>query len=551
MLITGVTLNVQLLIFLGINLVISSIIATFFAGKIRRSSLIFIITLLSLAISASYETISLYPLGDDVHGEYYIIKETLREGDINISRETNNQIPFPPYYYEIFSFIASSAIISHVTGLSALVVIKIIWNSLIIGLIPLMTFLYAEHLTGEKPAFIASILILVQSTYITTLHSTVKQTSALFMTAVILLFLSKYIEKNSTASKSLALIISVVSFIGYHYLTSGMLLIINVLAVALPALIHVTRRLFSNLIFKPVYLISIILTISWLFWYFLIYGSLITPIVDLVERLFYLQSPGYSYELIHIPLPVYLNNIRLALNAVIVLVIIVSGLKALIRLSKNDNFIDSMIVVATFLFLVASFAELSGVSTLGIGRLSIILMLIVSPYFYDAFSTLSSKIFLHKKILVCLSIAFILGMRMLLSSGVLPYIAGSIENSIFLDPAYKFEVSMSYADIQAANFINKYANPFITVGTDLKSGRSFIYIENLKVKINKNYFSTLARTGLDQTIESAIYFSSYNILKNIVQISVVEFRYLNDYTAFLTSSRQLIYHNGYSVIFFK
>jgi len=549
MLIIGVILNVQPLTFLGISLATSSIIATiFFADAIKRRSLIFIITLLSLAISLSYEAISFYPLGEDVHSEYYVIKETLRWGNINISREASGQIRPASYYYEIFSFITSSAIISHVTGLDALAVIKIVWNSFIIGLIPLMIFLYAEHLTEKKSAFIASTLILVQTTYIITLHSTAKQAVSLFMAAVILLLLTKYIKKNPLVSTSLALIISIVSFDGYHYLTSGMLVIITLLALALIALIHVVQR-FSSSIFRPVYLISILST-SWLLWYFLVYDSIITPIVDIVERLFYLQSPGYSYEYIYIPLPAYLNNIRLVLNAVIVLTIIVSGSKALIRLLKNGNFIDSLVVVATFLFSVVFFSELLGISTLGVGRLSIILMLVVSPYFYDAFSTLASKFFFHKKILISLSIALIFGVRMLFSSGALPYIAGSIENSIFLDPAHKFEASMTYGDIQAANFINKHTS-FVIVGTDLKGWHNFIYIENLKAKIDWYYFQTLANIRLNQNVDSLIYISSYNIIKNTVQISIKDFKRLDEYLTNLTTYCQLVYNNRYSTIFFK
>ncbi len=554
-LIPSVITQSQPLVLFGIFLLtLSLVVPIFFADKLSRSLLVFIIVLSSLTISLSYETLSSYLLGEDVHAEYYVIERTLHEGHLNIPTYVEDLVQISTYYYEIFSFIMSSAIISHITGLSSLMVIKFIWNSLVVGLIPFMIFLYALYLTGRKPsALVASILILVQSTYIVTLHSTAKQTSSTFMLTVVLLFLAKYIKENPTRFAGLVVTLTVLATIGYHYFTSGVFIVTMFLALILFALVFKLNRFLSmssssNSSFSKIFPIVVISTMSWLLWYAILQGSIIRPIVDVVKRLFYLQSLGYSYEYVFIPLPAYLNYARLMLNGVVILTFIVAGLRTIVRLlKKKGDFLDSMVAISVLLLSIALFTELSGISTYGVGRFSILFMLIASAYFYDSFFTIFSKILFNKVTVISLAISLILGARLLFSSGALPYIAGNVENGILLDPTYKFKASMTYADFKAVEFANTLSLSR-DIGTDLKSRNRFLYINDLKVKVDEYYFNRLAKMGLNQT-ESIVYLSSYNIIKDVIQIDLKRFVYLDDYLAYSIVSRSLIYSNGFSAVF--
>lgn len=547
LIIMGVKLQVQSSIFIGLSLlaIIYSVLV-FFSNKIKCSLIIFIITLTSLTISLSYELVSNYPLGEDVHAEYRVIKESLNAGSFNPLNRSGGYVP--QYYYEIFSFILNSVFLSNVTGLTVIEVIKFVWNSLIIGLIAIVVFIYSQKLSNIKlSALIGCLLIFAQSTYITTLHSTSKQATALFILVIIALLLLKFLENNgSKRSTSLALILLTLGFSGCHYLVSGIFVALSVLALAVLTFIQPFLRTSTqpvNSTFKPVNLI-LILTVMWLLWYFLLTGSIIRPVVDFVEGLFLLQKKPYSYELINIALPTYLNYLRLTINGITAITILLAGLNAFINLLKRTgNFLDSLIVNASFLFLILSISEIMGYSTLGVGRLSIIFMVIVSPYFYNAFNTVFSRILMRRKHLILLFLVFVLNIRLLLSTGVLPYATGSVENGVFLDPTYKFEASISDSDLKSVYFISKYISK-ATICADFKAENVFYYVHDLGSMVLIGQYFTNNADNICIT-----YFNSFNLVRTKVVLRIGEF---SNVTEFLEACmlKLRIYDNRYALAFY-
>jgi len=507
--------------------------------------MIFIITLTSLTISLSYELISNYPLGEDVHTEYRVIEESLRAGSFNPLNRSGGYIP--QYYYEIFSFILSSVFLSNVTGLTMIEIIKFVWNGLIIGLIITVVFIYCQKLSNIKLSALAGcLLIMAQSTYVTTLHSTSKQAISLFILVIIALFLLKFLEnKGSARSTSLALILLILGFSGYHYLVSGIFVALSVLALAVLTFIQPFLRTPPqpvNSTFKPVNL-TLILTVIWFLWYFLLTGSIIRPAVDFVEGLILLQKKPYSYEAINIPLSTYLNYLRLSINGIITITILLAGLNAFINLLKRTgNFLDSLIVNASFLFLILLISEITGYSTLGVGRLSIIFMIIVSPYFYSAFNTVFSRILMRRKHLILLFLVFVLNIRLLLSIGVLPYATGSVENSVFLDPTYKFEASIVDSDLKSAHFISKHVSK-ATICADLKAENVFCYVQD------SGSIALINRYSINNANNRYItYFGSFNLVRTKVILRVGEFSNATKLLeAYMLKLR--IYDNGYALAF--
>lgn len=507
--------------------------------------MIFIITLISLTISSSYELISNYPLGEDVHAEYRVIEESLRKGSFDPLNRIDRYVP--QYYYEIFSFILNSVILSNITGLTMIEIIKFIWNSLITGLITTVVFIYGQKLSNFKlSALMGCLLIMAQSTYVTTLHSTSKQAIALFILVIIVLFLLKFLENKSSAHPtSLVLILLILGFSGYHYLVSGIFVALSVLALVVFTFIQSFLRTPPqpvNSTFKLVNLI-LILTVMWFLWYFLLTGSIIRPAIDLVEGLILLQKKPYSYEVINISLPIYLNYLRLAINGIIVITTLLAGSNAFINLLKRTgNFLDSLIVNASFLFLILSISEIVGYSTLGVGRLSIIFMVIVSPYFYNAFNTVFSRILTRRKHLILLFLVIVLSIRLLFSTGILPYIIGSTENSFFIDPTYKFEASIVDSDLESAYFISKYTTRAI-ICADLKAENVFYYVQDLGSIVLINRYFTNSTDNKCLT-----YFNSFNLVRNKVLIRTGKFsdiaKFLEVYILNLK-----IYDNGYALIF--
>jgi len=528
-----------------------------FGDKLKTQLLVFTIVLCSLTLSTSYEMLSNYPLGDDVHAEYFIVKKMYEGAQlVNIQEEASKLFEIPEYYFEIINFLFSTNIASKILGLDPLFTIKLIWNSLILGLIPLIIFIFAYSIVKDKKAsLISAMLIVIQSTYLTTLHSTSKHTTALFLVSIMFLTIIRIITKSRNYGGFLTLSVLAVGLTGYHYFTSGvfaMVLTLGLLLQYLIALISKNRYTKLGNMENASYLVIVFVTI-WITWYFIMFQGLTYDVVNLLIRLFTLEKPGYYYEYINVSMPAILNLARLAVNGIIALNLIASGLVAFLRLLRGGNYIDSIILVASVLFFVGASSELLGISTIGIGRVSLTLMVFIAPYFYYTFATLIHKFyrFSHKDVLIALLIALIFATRALISFGILPYAFSDLENSIFLDQNYKFKTSLSYADVQATSFITKFAQKVVEIGIDLRSQRCFIYrsINGTNVSLNTNYFKFLENEQNPHHFTQAIYISSYNVIENKVELDVITFEPVDRYLTYLTFNSSLIYNGGYVYVY--
>ena len=99
------------------------------------------------------------------------------------------------------------------------------------------------------------------------------------------------------------------------------------------------------------YLVLVFVAI-WITWYFITFQSLTSVVANLLIRLFTLEKTGHYYEHVNVPMPAILNLTRLAVNGIIVLNLIASGLAAFSCLLRGGNYIDSIISVVGCIFFV-------------------------------------------------------------------------------------------------------------------------------------------------------------------------------------------------------
>jgi uncharacterized membrane protein len=557
----GVVWNTYYFEFVGLTLAaVSTMLLIIFADDLNKTSLIFSATLIPLALSVSYEMLSEYPLGADVHSEYFVIK---RMGAITqlsrIQEESRILFGIPGYYSEVINLIFSSNLVSEILGVDPLYVIKFIWNSLILGIIPLIVFIYTHRLVEDKrSAIVSSILIYSQSTYISTLHSTVKQTVSLFLATILFLLVIKILKENRTSSDFL-LLTTVVGLTGYHYLVSGTTIMILFIGLTLFYVIDLFfKSKNSRSLSEKLRIISIVVISSmaiWITWYSIVFQHIIKPVANLIISLFTLEKSVYYYEKINVPLPVLVNLIRLGINGVIVLGVLATGIMAFIN-TRKGSYVDSIITVASLLFLLGILSEFAGISTLGIGRISLTPLIFVVPYFYKALFFAIHKLFkplYRKTTIIPLIVALILTLRMFISLGVASYALGEIEGAIFLDPNYRYTVSLTYADLQTASFIfDKSSVNEIHIYSDYWSRIPFIYAYT-KVSCTNvtftNYFISLSEEKNLCHRSCFIFLSSYNVVKRTIQISIIEFRDLNEYMPYIRSANSLIYQSDFTYVF--
>jgi uncharacterized membrane protein len=558
----GVIWNIPYLKLIGLTIIaLSVVLSIIFVDSLNTALLTFIVTLIPMLLSLSYELISEYPLGEDIHSEYFVINSLQIYTQLSeIQKEAQTVFGIPGYYSEILNLIFSSNIISEVLGSDPLYVIKFLWNSLILGLLPLIIFIYTYYLMEDKKsALIASILIAVQSTYIITLHSTAKQVTSMFLATIMALLILRTLKHSEVRKDFPAVIILAIGLTGYHYLTSGATIAVFFMGLAIH---YFVATLFSSksqglhyssrsLKITSYVVLSFILI--WITWYFVIFKSLIEPVLDLTIRLFTLEKAEYYYEKINVPLPAFINVLRLGINGIITLVVMVSGIMAFMNINRG-NVVDSLIVASSALFFLGTVSEFLGISTIGIGRVSIIFLMFVAPYFYNAFSLITRELGrIPKKntLIALLLVSLILATRLLISVGVMSYTFGHVENSVFMDPNHKYITSLTYADLKAAELIiNKSANK-IYIGTDSIGKKPFIYIctETCNIAF-VNYFASLNKGTAPLYPIYFVFLSSYNIVGRTIQISVTEFKSTDEYLPYINSTHSLIYGNGFTYIYF-
>jgi uncharacterized membrane protein len=558
----GVIWNIPYLKLIGLIIIALSVVLPItFVDILNTALLTFIVTLIPMLLSLSYELISEYPLGEDIHSEYFIIKNLQIYTQLSeIQKEAQTVFGIPGYYSEILNSIFSSNIISEVLGSDPLYVIKFLWNSLILGLLPLIIFIYTYYLMEDKKsAVIASILIAVQSTYIITLHSTAKQVTSMFLATIMALLILRTLKHSEVRKDFPAVIILAIGLTGYHYLTSGATFAVFFMGLAIHYFVATLFKSKSQgLHYSPRSLkitsyVVLSFILIWITWYFVIFKSLIEPVVDLTIRLFTLEKAEYYYEKINVPLPAFINVLRLGINGIIALDVIVSGIMAFMNINRG-NVVDSLIVASSALFFLGTVSEFLGISTIGIGRVSIIFLMFVAPYFYNAFSLITRKLGrIPKKntLIALLLVSLILTTRLLISVGVMSYTFGHVENSVFMDPNHKYITSLTYADLRAAEFIiNKSANK-IYIGTDPIGKKPFIYVctETCNIAF-VNYFASLNKGTAPLYPIYFIFLSSYNIVGRTIQISVTEFKSTDEYLPYINSTHSLIYGNGFTYIYF-
>jgi uncharacterized membrane protein len=551
MLIHGSLYGLSILKLAGmILIVLTMVLLIAFSKQLSTSLVIFSILSISLALSFCYELLSSYPLGEDVHYEYLTVKaKTL---GVNIE---NKALAPPDYYYEVLNYISSTAILSNLLGVDVIYIMKYFWGSLILGLVPLIVYMYVYRCTsGEKiHSIIACFLIVSQSSYITALHSTLKQALSFFMLSLIMLVLVVQLKGDRRYSNVFTLVILMLGLTGYHYLSSGLFSFILLLSIPLLLVVSLLPRR-SRIALEGssggnTVIVSVTLFMVWVIWYLIVFGELVPAVMDLIKRLVSMTPPGYYYEKVYVSLPAILNGIRLLINGVIVLTVFVSGILAFIRLIRHEDPFSPLILLSSLLFLITTVLELIGISTLGIGRLSIMLLALISPYFYYALNSIMS-IFSKKNAYIVLFVIFLLTTRIAISTGLLPYIFRDYENSIVFDPSYAIETSVSLEGVKSAEYITSFIDHDLSykVGLDFRSRRYFVYAtEGYSLTLDYNYFRHLYRDEYYSYI--VVYLSPFNLVKNIVQVRVDAFKPLDEYLHVLFNSCSQIYYSTKSGVF--
>jgi len=557
----GVIWNIPYLKLIGLTIIaLSVVLSIIFVDSLNTALLTFIVTLIPMLLSLSYELISEYPLGSDIHGEYFIIKnQQIYTQFSKIQKEAQTVFGIPGYYSEILNLIFSSNMISEVLGSDPLYVIKFLWTSLILGLVPLIIFTYTYYLMEDKKsAVIASMLIAVQSTYIITLHSSAKQATSTFLATIMALLILRILEYSEVRKDFPAVIILAIGLTGYHYLTSGATFVVFFMGLAIYYFVVALFRSksqgphHSSRSLKIATYVVLSLILIWITWYFIVFKSLIEPVVDLVRRLFTLEKAEYYYEKVNVSLPTFINMLRLGINGIIALGVMVSGIMAFMNINKG-NVVDSSIVASSVLFFLGAASEILGISTLGIGRVSLIFLMFAAPYFYSAFSLIIRELGrIPKKntLIALLLVSLILATRLLISIGVMSYSFGYVENSVFMDPNYKYMTSLTYADLNAAEFVINKSTSKIYVVTDLRGEKPFMYVCTETCNITfVNYFASLNKGTAPLYPIYLVFLSSYNIVGRTIQINVTEFKSTDEYLPYINSADSLIYGNGFTYIY--
>jgi hypothetical protein len=470
----------------------------------------------------------------------------------------NRALAPPEYYYEILNYILSTIMLSSLLDVNVIYIMKYLWGSLILGLIPLIVYVYVYHYTNGKKihGIVAGILIVSQSSYITTLHSTLKQASSFFMLSLVVLVLAILLKGDKRYSSVFTLLILMLGLTGYHYLTSG--LFSFVLLLSIPFLLAASflpgkNKIGSEKSSRSITMVMVVLIMIWVLWYFIVFGGLVPAVVDLIKRLFFTSPPGYYYEKIDVPLPAILNRVRLLINGIIILTVIVSGILAFIRLVRHEDPFSPLILSSSILFLIVTTLELVGISTLGVGRLSIVLLALIAPYFYDAFNSLVSA-FLKKNVFVVLFLTLLFATRLTISTGLLPYVFGDYEDSIVLNPTYAIETSVSLEGVKSAEYITSFIDHSLPykVGLDFRSRRYFVYVtEGYLLTLDCSYFNYLYKDKSDPYMGvHLVYLSPFNIVKNIVQVRVDTTKPLDEYSYVLFNRYFQIYSSPSSGILY-
>jgi len=177
---------------------------------IKYKDALFVILISALTLSVGFEMLSKYPIGTDVHLEYYTIE--LLKSNLAKLGELG-------YYSDIVFFNFIYIIFGVVTGMQLINSMKFV-GAFIIALIPLSIYLYVFFVTKDKfSAIVSSIAIMAQFSYVVTLHSTLKQALALFIVSILITSMLKFLKTRNAKYGVVYVILSLV-LVGLHYTSS-------------------------------------------------------------------------------------------------------------------------------------------------------------------------------------------------------------------------------------------------------------------------------------------------------------------------------------------
>jgi len=551
----GIITKFDVMIFLA-SLLLSILLGTIVlkpGNASRPAEAIFAVLIISSSLSVGFELQSNYPLGTDVHGEYYFLN-LLKYGLIKPG-ELGHYSDILFFHYEFFIF-------ELITGIHLIKAMKLV-GTFIILLIPLATYVYVlEVLKKRESALIASIAIIIQSSYLITLHSTLKQVMSLFIAPILIFVLYKIVNNFNIRDITVYLIL-LLGLIGHYYGTSA--IIVSLIIVSM--LLHILVKGFSHGERRgTLYIITILTATMWFTWYTIFTSNILKGFVELGTRIVNVEPA--EYYVYRSPLPPMLDWLRFIINAFFVYALILGTFSEKMlgkRNMKNVDVFELMLIATKILFITSLIAEYLKLSTIGLGRTFISYLVILSPIVYTGFRrilqifnyilNLVVKNFLklsgeiHIKLYVLILIIFIL--RFIITLGLFNFVIGDVYDIPFYDNAYGIRNGPSKADLLTLDFIEEHVfNVNITIATDFKSLSKLSYAPYLKLyaRIAYNYFQPNVFDYYNERENYfIIYLSSHNIELGEIYASHKLYRKIHYYLPKLLE-KNLVFNCGLTKI---
>lgn len=208
--------------------------------------------LISLTLLLLYGLTSFYPLGRDIHTEFYCFKLTLSNSYWNIYEFYNP-------YNACLSVTILPTVYQVISGIQAEYVFKLFF-AIIGSFIPLSVYAVARKYLGKRYAFIAALLFVFQLFFANILGAVRQEIAIFYFFLAIMIVFDSDIDKFS---KKLLFIIFIASTLVSHYSTAYVAFLLLLPILALPSLKTLLRERKISFTNWDVIIISLVILIVW------------------------------------------------------------------------------------------------------------------------------------------------------------------------------------------------------------------------------------------------------------------------------------------------
>jgi hypothetical protein len=347
---------------------------------------------------------------------------------------------------------------------------------------------------------------------------------------------------------------------GFHYTTSAFVALTLFSSVFANVLLYKSsgkrerRELFG---INKSFLVLFLPIVVWIGWYVICTQNIVSSVVSILSNILSFRRGSY-YDYITSSLPAKVNIIRNVVNCITILVLIVGTYDRVMEKEKTSRNHISVTIIASavFLFMLNLGSEFLSLTTLGIGRTSLIYFIILTPVVYYGFRRLwlfvmkDSKTLFH---LITLTIVIVFALRFSITLGSIDYPNNMHSNEPFYDPNYRFVASISESDIATVTFFNKYiSNGIAVIGTDLRGINRLYYVPELwsQTRIIYTYFFTFDFYESSRDLKADyIFLSSYNFELNEINDAINVNDRLGKYLPYLFYNRNLVFNSRLTALF--